>query len=302
MNWPHIFTAMITPFDQNGAVDTDTAGRLANSLVNHGSDGIMVAGTTGESPTLSDEERRSLFYAVKSHVPDHIPVWVGTGSNDTRQALSWTRQAESWGADGVLVVTPYYNKPPQYALVQHFSEIAKATQLPVMLYNVPGRTGTNVEPETVLRIIDQAANLLAVKEASGNIGQIAHLLDQVPDHVKIYSGDDALFYPSLALGAHGVVSVASHVIAEPLVEMLSAWQTGDIARAQALHRTLLPLFEELFRLTNPIPVKWALAQLGWPVDSVRLPLAFPDDPRVFDRLGHLLTQALGLDLSAAKVG
>jgi len=302
MNWPHVFTAMITPFDSEGTIDLATAGRLALWLVEHGSDGIMVAGTTGESPTLDDEERHDLFDAVRSQVPAHIPVWVGTGCNDTRQSVAWSRQAESWGADGILVVTPYYNKPPQYALVQHFSAVARATGLPMMLYNVPGRTGTNVEPDTICRIIEQSPNLLAVKEASGNITQIGHLIAQVPSSVKVYCGDDALFYPSLALGAHGVVSVASHVAGDALAEMMAAWTNRDIHRAQELHRMLLPIFEELFRLTNPIPVKWALSQLGWPSQHVRLPLAFPEDPEVFTRLGQLLTEGLPLTRGQTRVG
>ncbi len=301
MIWPRIFTAMITPFDNYGDLDLDTTGRLAAWLVEHGSDGLMVAGTTGESPTLTDQERRDLFLAVRSSVPAHVPVWVGTGSNNTRQAIEWTRAAEDWGADGVLVVSPYYNKPPQYALVRHFTAIAQATRLPLMLYNVPGRTASNVEPDTVSRVIEQASNLMAIKEASGSIGQIAHLLSQTPSAFKVYSGDDAMFYPTLSLGGHGVVSVASHVAGDALKSLWLAWERHDIQRAHALHRALLPLFEELFRLTNPIPVKWALAQMGWPTQNLRLPLAMPDGHSAFQRLGQLLTNMSELNLEVPHV-
>ncbi len=301
MIWPRIFTAMITPFDRHGDLDLDTAGRLAAWMVEHGTDGLMVAGTTGESPTLTDQERHDLFFAVRSSVPAHIPVWVGTGSNNTRQSIEWTRAAEEWGADGVLVVSPYYNKPPQYALVKHFTAIAQATRLPLMLYNVPGRTATNVEPDTVSRVIEQAPNLMAIKEASGNIGQIAHLLSQTPTAFKVYSGDDAMFYPALSLGAHGVVSVASHVAGDALQSLWRAWDAHDVERAYGLHCALLPLFEELFRLTNPIPVKWALTQMGWPVETVRLPLAMPEDQRMLQRLGQLLREMSELNLEVPHV-
>lgn len=289
MNWPHILTAMITPFDPNGDLDCETAGRLAAWLTDHGSDGLVVAGTTGESPTLSEEERRELFRAVRSAAPRHIPVWVGTGGNNTREAVAATAMAESWGADGVLVVTPYYNKPPQYALVEHFSHVAAATSLPVMLYNVPGRTGVNLEPATVLQIAERNPNVLAVKEASGNLTQMAQIVAK-GTNLKLYAGDDALFYPALGLGAEGVVSVASHIVGDALAAMYEHWRMGRIAQSRQLHLDLLPVFEELFRLTNPIPVKWALSQLGWPVKTLRLPLAMPADESVFEQLGAFLGQ------------
>lgn len=289
MNWPHIMTAMITPFDPHGDLDCETAGRLAAWLTDHGSDGLVVAGTTGESPTLSEEERRELFRAVRSAVPRHVPVWVGTGGNYTREAVTATAMAESWGADGVLVVTPYYNKPPQYALIEHFSQVAQATTLPVMLYNVPGRTGVNLEPATVIAIAERNRNVLAVKEASGNVTQMAQIVAN-GSALKLYAGDDALFYPALGLGAEGVVSVASHIVGDALATLYEHWRLGRIAQSRQIHLDLLPIFEELFRLTNPIPVKWALSQLGWPVNTLRLPLAMPADEAVFARLGELLRQ------------
>jgi 4-hydroxy-tetrahydrodipicolinate synthase len=302
MTWPQVFTAMITPFNEDDSLDLETAGRLAAYLVEHGSDGLMVAGTTGESPALTDDERRSLFEAVRSHVPSHIPIWIGTGCNEFQQTVDWTRQAESLGADGVLIVTPYYNKPPQYALVEHFSQVAATTALPIMLYNVPSRTGVNMEPDTVGQIMERASNIRAIKEASGNISQMAHLMNRISPDAIVYSGDDAMFYPALALGAHGVVSVASHVVGDQVAALSRAWKNGEVDRAMALHRSLLPLFEELFRVTNPIPIKWALAQLGWPVGRVRLPLAMPPDTQVFARLAELLAQQLSLNGGTMRVG
>ncbi|CAB1130018.1 4-hydroxy-tetrahydrodipicolinate synthase [Candidatus Hydrogenisulfobacillus filiaventi] len=286
--WPRIFTAMVTPFAEDGSLDLDKARNLARFLIAHGTDGIIVAATTGESPTLSLEERRALFEAVAEvSRPLGVPVWVGTGTNDTRASIRLTEAADSWGADGMLVVTPYYNKPPQEGLYRHFRAVAASTTRPVMLYNVPGRTGVNLAPETALNIMHDQPNVLAIKEASGSVEAVARLVAGLPEGARVYSGDDGLYYPTLALGGWGVVSVASHVAGPQMAAIWQAVTAGDWARAQALHQQLLPLFKELFVVTNPIPVKWALNYLGIPVGDVRLPLVTPPD-RTFARLAGLL--------------
>lgn len=271
-----ILTAMVTPFKEDGSLDLEGAKLLARQLVESGSDGLVVGGTTGESPTLSHEEKLALFRAVKAAVGDEAVVIAGTGSNSTAASVELTAEATACGVDGVMVVVPYYNKPSQEGLYQHFLACAKATHLPVMLYNIPGRTGVNMLPETVARL-SRVENIVALKEASGNFDQVSETLRLVPEHFRIYSGDDSLTLPLVALGAYGVVSVASHLVGRELKEMVGALEEGRLAEAQAIHRKLFPLFKALFMAPNPVPAKAALSMLGRPAGRPRLPLVGLND-------------------------
>ena len=267
-----VVTAMVTPFAADGSVDLALTARLADHLVGHGSDGLVVCGTTGESPTLSWDEQHALFAAVKGAVGDRASVLAGSGSNCTAEAVEATRQAAALGADGALVVVPYYNKPPQDGLEAHFRAVAAAApELPLMLYNIPGRTGTSLEPATVARLLD-CPNVVSFKAASGTTEEVSALRALCGDRLAIYSGDDALTLPMLAVGAVGVVSVASHLAGPQISAMVRAFLAGDQAQALVLHDQLLPLCKALFCTTNPIPVKAALELCGWPVGAPRLPL------------------------------
>ncbi len=267
-----VVTAMVTPFAADGSVDLALAARLADHLVSQGSDGLVVCGTTGESPTLSWAEQHALFAAVKGAVGDRAKLIAGSGSNCTAEAVEATREAAALGADGALVVVPYYNKPPQDGLEAHFRAVAAAApELPLMLYNIPGRTGTSLEPATVARLLD-CPNVVSFKAASGTTEEVSALRALCGDRLAIYSGDDALTLPMLAVGAVGVVSVASHLAGPEISAMIRAFRAGDLAEALALHEQLLPLCKALFCTTNPIPVKAALELCGWPVGAPRLPL------------------------------
>jgi 4-hydroxy-tetrahydrodipicolinate synthase len=282
-----VLTAMVTPFGSDGALDLPLAERLADHLVRHGSDGLVVCGTTGESPTLSWEEQHALFSAVKGAVGSRSVVLAGSGSNCTAEAVEATRQAAALGADGALVVVPYYNKPPQDGLEAHFREVAAAApELPLMLYNIPGRTGCHLAPETVERLLN-SPNVVAFKAASGTTEEVQQLRALCGDQLAIYSGDDSLTLPMLSVGAVGVVSVASHLVGETIQAMVQAFQAGRNGEALSLHDKLLPLFKALFCTTNPIPVKAALELSGWPVGSPRLPL-LPADSHVRERLSSIL--------------
>ncbi len=270
-----VIPAMVTPFDGEGRVDFRRAAELARFLVEEkGCDGILVGGTTAESPVLTDEEKVSLFRTVVEAVGDRVFVWAGTGSNDTRRSVELTRRAEEAGADGVMLVTPYYNKPPQQGLYEHFRAVAASTSLPVMLYNVPGRTACNIAPETVARLAE-LPNVAAVKEASGSLDQVSQIRALTRDDFVIYSGDDSLTLPILAVGGSGVVSVAAHVAGREIGRMVDAFLAGDMAEARRWHLRLLPLCKALFVTTNPIPVKAALRLAGFPVGGYRLPLVEP---------------------------
>ena len=267
---------MVTPFATDGSVDLELAGRLADHLVSHGSDGVLVCGTTGESPTLSWEEEHRLFAAVKEAINGRARMIAGSGSNCTAEAVEATRAAAALGADAALVVVPYYNKPPQEGLEAHFRAVAEAApQLPLMLYNIPGRTACSLAPDTVVRLLD-LPNVVSFKAASGTTEEVSQLRLLCGDRLAIYSGDDALTLPMLAVGAVGVVSVASHVAGPQIQAMIQAFLAGDVARALALHEQLLPLCKALFCTTNPIPVKAALEISGWPVGAPRLPLLSAD--------------------------
>jgi len=266
-----MFTAMVTPYDENLEVNYDKAVELARYLVANGSDGLVVSGTTGESPVLSMEEKLRLFSTVKEAVGSQVEVWAGTGSYNTRAAIELSQKAEKTGVDGLLLVCPYYNKPSQEGLYQHFKAVAESVSIPLMLYNIPGRTGVNLLPETVLRLaaID---NINAIKEASGSMDQISQLKTILPESFTIYSGDDSLTLPMLAIGASGVVSIASHLVGKEIKQMLDAFARGDNVGALEMHRYLFPMFKGLFVTTNPIPVKEALNIMGMQLGAFRLPL------------------------------
>ncbi len=266
-----VLTAMITPFKENGEVAYDKAAELALYLVKTGSDGIVVAGTTGESPVLTKEEKEKLFIVVKEAVAGQAAVIAGTGSNNTADSLKMTKIAEQTGVDGIMLVTPYYNKPSQDGLYQHFRTIAEETDLPIILYNVPGRTSINLLPTTVARL-SAVANIVAVKEASGSLDQVTEIRRSTPAEFLIYSGDDSLTLPMLALGGHGIISVASHVAGLLIREMVDAYFAGQVGKARDLHLKLYPLFKVLFITANPVPVKAAVEMIGIKTGSPRLPL------------------------------
>lgn len=288
----YVLTAMITPFTPEGTVNYDVAAKLALHLSEHGTDTLVICGTTGESPTLSWEEEYELFQVVQKAVAGRARVMAGTGSNSTQEAIAATTKAAELGLDGALLVVPYYNKPPQEGLYQHFRAIAAAVPgFPLMLYNVPGRTAQNLQPETIARLAE-LPNIVAVKEASGNLDQASQIRRLTPADFAIYSGDDSLTLPLLAVGGQGVVSVASHLVGDQLQQMVQAFLEGQPQLATRLHLKLLPLFKALFLTTNPIPIKAALALQGWQVGEPRLPLnAAPEEIR--HTLRSLL-QTLGL--------
>ncbi|MBT2733595.1 4-hydroxy-tetrahydrodipicolinate synthase [Bacillus sp. ISL-7] len=271
MNFGQVLTAMVTPFDQNGEVDFNATRILVDYLIENGTDGIVVAGTTGESPTLTTEEKVALFKFVVDAVNGRVPVIAGTGSNNTRASISLTKLAEETGVDGIMLVAPYYNKPSQEGMYQHFKTIAESTPLPIMLYNIPGRSVVNLPVETIVRL-SQIQNIVALKEASGNLDAMAEIISQAPSDFTLYSGDDGLALPVLAIGGAGVVSVASHVIGNEIQEMINHFKNGNVQDAASAHRRLLPIMKALFAAPNPAPVKAALNMNGVNVGGLRLPL------------------------------
>ena len=267
----NVSTAMVTPFDKNGNIDFEKTTKIVEYLINNGTDSLVVAGTTGESPTLTTEEKIALFKHVISVVNKRIPVIAGTGSNNTKASIELTKKAEEIGVDAVMLVTPYYNKPSQDGLYEHFKAVAESTSLPVMLYNVPGRTATSLAPETIIRLAE-IGNIVAVKEASGDLEAMTKIIANTPDDFILYSGDDGLTLPILAIGGAGVVSVASHIIGNEMQEMIQAFKEGNVKQAATAHQQLLPLMKQLFSAPSPAPVKTALQLRGLDVGSVRLPL------------------------------
>jgi 4-hydroxy-tetrahydrodipicolinate synthase len=279
---------MVTPFGADGSVSYSTAEALASHLVAHGSDSIVVCGTTGESPTLTWDEEYQLFKAVQQAVAGKAKVIAGTGSNCTREAIAATQKAAALGLDGTLQVVPYYNKPPQEGLYQHFRAIAAASpDLPVMLYNVPGRTSCNLAPDTVVRLA-AVPNIVAIKEASGSLDSVSQIRAATPANFSIYSGDDSMTLPLLSVGGCGVVSVASHLVGDRLQAMIQSFEAGRVAEATQIHLQLFPLFKGLFAMTNPVPLKAALALQGWDVGTVRLPLSTVTDD-IKDALQKILS-------------
>ena len=271
VDFGRLLTAMVTPMTKTGEVDYQAAANLAMRLAKSGSDGIVVSGTTGESPTLSKSEKEKLFHVVVEAVGGEAAVVAGTGSYDTAASIELTDIAQRAGADGIMLVAPYYNKPPQEGLYQHFRAIAESTSLPVIIYNIPGRTGVNILPSTLARLAE-IENIVAVKEASGDLNQVAAIRSLCPADFLIYSGDDSLTLPIMALGGVGVISVAAHLVGRRMKEMIEAFASGKVETAEQINRELSPLFKALFITTNPIPVKAALNILGQRVGGVRLPL------------------------------
>lgn len=270
MDFGRLIVAMATPLKPNLDVDVEKAGLLAQRLVQEGVEGLVVSGTTGESPTLSREERIDLIHAVKKAV--RVPVIANAGTNDTRASLRNAKDAEEAGADGILLVVPYYNKPDQGMLYDHFAAIAGSVRIPSMIYNVPGRTATNVKPETVVRLSHDVPNIKMVKEASGDLDALTVIVKEAAPGFVSYTGEDELTLPSLAVGAYGVVSVTGHVAAGMLREMIEAYVKGDVAKAARLHGRLRALNKALFLQPNPVPVKTALKLCGFDAGGLRPPL------------------------------
>lgn len=271
MLFGQVVTAMVTPFDREGEIDFQATKNLLEHLIENGTDAVVVAGTTGESPTLSYEEKVELFKFVKNEVNGRIPVIAGTGSNNTKDSIQLTKEAENIGVDAVMLVGPYYNKPSQEGFYQHFKTIAEATKLPVMVYNVPGRTASSIAPETIIRL-SEVENIVCVKEASGDLEAMAEIISNTPDDFSLYSGDDALTLPVLAIGGVGVVSVAGHIVGNEMQKMINAFKEGNVKEAGAIHRELLPTFKAMFSHPSPTPLKAALNMQGIQVGDVRLPL------------------------------
>jgi 4-hydroxy-tetrahydrodipicolinate synthase len=270
-----LLTAMVTPFTSDGKVDYSQAKKLAKALLNSGSDGLIVSGTTGESPALSVDEKFQLFAEIKSAIGDSGTVIAGTGSYNTDSSVELTTRSEKAGVDGCLLVVPYYCKPTQEGLYEHFRTIAGATTLPCILYNVPSRTVTNLGAETAIRL-SQIDNIVGVKEASANLGQIADIIQGTEDDFIVYSGNDTDTLPILALGGYGVISVVSHITGLQVKQMIDDYLNGRMDEAASIHRRLLPLVNSLFVIGNPMPIKYALNYLGFPVGKPRLPLTEPD--------------------------
>jgi len=271
LKFGRIITAMVTPFNERGQVDFEEAIRLGEHLVATGTDTILLAGTTGESPTLTHDEEYELFAQFVRQFKGRAKIMAGTGSNSTATAIATTRHAETLGVDGVLQVVPYYNKPSQEGMFQHFKAVAESTSLPVLLYNIPGRTGVNMLPETMVRL-SAISNIIGVKEAAGSLDQMTAIRQVTPPDFVIYSGDDALTVPFMQAGAVGVVSVASQVVGTDMRHMVDAVVSGDVEKALQLDAKLSLLFKALFVTSNPTPVKAALRQLGFRVGIPRLPL------------------------------
>jgi 4-hydroxy-tetrahydrodipicolinate synthase len=270
-NFGQVITAMITPFDREGNVHYAEAEKLAAYLAANGSDGIVVCGTTGESPTLSWDEEYELFQVVQKAVAGKAKVIAGTGSNSTSEAIKATQKAAKLGLDGSLQVVPYYNKPSQAGIYAHFKAIAASCDLPMMLYNIPGRTGQHLEPETIAELA-KIAGIVAIKEATGNIDIASQIRSLTPPSFEIYAGDDSLALPTLAIGGNGVVSVASHLVGNHIQAMIQLFTSGQNQLATELHLRLLPLFKGLFMAPNPMAIKAALKLQGWEVGGLRLPM------------------------------
>lgn len=266
---------MVTPFSPDGMIDYAQTATLLEHLIANGTDSVVVSGTTGESPTLTVTEKKELLDFVVKVVNKRIPVIAGTGSNNTAESIELTKAAELSGAEGIMLVTPYYNKPDQKGMYAHFSTIARVTALPILLYNIPSRSIVNLLPETVIAL-SKIDNIKAIKEASGNLEQMAEIIEGTADDFEVYSGDDGLTLPLLSIGGRGIISVSSHVVGNEMQKMIQAFQNGDTKEAADIHRSLLPVFRALFSTPNPVPVKYALEKIGVATGGVRLPLVEMD--------------------------
>ena len=272
MNWGKLITAMVTPFDKNLNVDYEQAVNLAKKLKNERSTALVINGTTGESPTLSSDEVYKLISEIKKNV--NIPIIAGVGTNNTKKTIDNIKNIEDLNVDGLLVITPYYNKPNQESLYAHFKAVSESTDLPIIIYNVPGRTGVNISVKTVKKLAE-IKNIVAIKEASGDVAQFTRLVNETPDKFMVYSGDDILTLPTLAVGGNGIVSVASNLAGVKMGEMIDAFEAGDITKATKINLELTRFFDALFVTTSPIPVKYALNVTGFNVGGYRLPLTEP---------------------------
>jgi 4-hydroxy-tetrahydrodipicolinate synthase len=289
-----LLTAMVTPMDDEGKVDYAQARRLAQALVESGSHGVVVSGTTGEAPTLSDEEKVRLIREVKEALGHRGTVVAGTGTYDTAHSIELSREAQKAGADALLLVVPYYNRPSQEGLYEHFRAIAQAVDIPCILYNIPGRTALNMTADTTIRL-SQVDNIIGVKEASGDLVQISRILAEARQGFLVWSGDDALTLPIMAVGGYGVISVTSHLVGGKMRAMMEAYLEGRVEEARRLHLQLLPLMQALMTVApNPCPIKWALNHVGFRVGRPRLPLVEPD-PQGQERLRRELAR-IQLDL------
>lgn len=277
-----VITAMVTPFKEDLSLDVGRAQELARWLVDTGSDGLVVAGSTGEAATLSDDEKVTLWKAVAEAVEGKAKVIAGSGTYDTAHSIHLTEEAERAGVDGILAVTPYYNKPPQRGLIEHFTKIAGATELPVLMYNIPGRTALRIEHATLLRLAE-VDNIVGVKDTTADFDGISRLIAEAPSGFEVYSGDDWATFGYCCLGAVGVISVAAHLVGDRMNEMVQMIEQGDVGSARKIHEELLPIHEALFIVSNPIPVKAAVALVGQPAGSPRLPLV----PASEDEIGQV---------------
>lgn len=275
MDLGRVITAMVTPFDEQLKVDYKALENLIEHLLANGTDTLLVAGTTGESPNLSDEEKLQLFKACKEIAGSRAKIMAGTGDYSTSHSIELSKKAEEVGVDSLLLVSPYYNKPTQEGLYQHFKSIAEAVDIPVVLYNVPGRTAVTIEPETLARLAE-IDNVVAVKDAGGNLDKTSQTRVLAPN-LSIYSGDDSLTLPMMAVGAKGVISVASHIVGNDIQKMIRSFEEGNTKKAEEIHLKLFELFKTLFVITNPIPVKAALNMIGVNVGNLRLPLTKADE-------------------------
>ena len=271
MDFGKVLTAMVTPFNEENQLDLERVTTLVEHLIANGTEGLVVAGTTGETPTLTHDEKIKLIDHVVKVVNKRIPVIAGTGTNDTPVSVELTQEVETLGVDAIMLVNPAYNKPNQRGLYQHFKMIAESTNLPIMLYNIPGRTAVNMTAETTIAL-SEIDNIVSIKEASGDIHQISKIIENTPDDFSVYCGDDGMTLPLMSIGANGIVSVASHIIGNEINEMVRTFLSGDVRKAAKLHRTLLPTMEAMFIAPSPSPVKAALNMSGIEVGNVRMPL------------------------------
>jgi len=276
MDFGKVLTAIVTPFDKDNQLDLERVSTLVEHLIANGTEGLVVAGTTGETPTLTHDEKIKLIQHVVKVVDKRIPVIAGTGTNDTPVSVELTKEVETLDVDGIMLVNPAYNKPNQKGLYNHFKMIAESTKLPIMLYNIPSRTAVNMTAETTIAL-SEIENIVSIKEASGDIHQISKIIENTSDDFSVYCGDDGMTLPLMSIGANGIVSVASHVIGKNINEMVKTFLAGDVRKAAKLHRTLLPTMEAMFIAPSPAPVKAALNMSGIEVGNVRMPLVEIDE-------------------------
>src|SRR5690625_3713888 len=300
MHFGHVLTALVTPFDAKGNVNFPTLTELIERLIHHGTEGFVITGTTGESPVLSIEEMESIYKHVVSVVNKRVPVIAGTGTNNTKKTIQLTKIAEAQNVDGIMLVSPYYNRPNQQGLYEHFRTVANETTLPIMLYNIPGRCGVLIEAETIIEL-SKINNIIAVKEASGNLELATTVVANTPDDFYLYSGDDSMTLPMMAIGATGVVSVASHIIGLEMNEMVHSFLEGKTVEAASIHRNMLPIMKGLFMAPSPAPVKAAVRMQGIDVGSVRLPLVDLTDVEKV-RLKKIIQKHMNIRSEERRVG